>query len=238
MVELIYSSLQSPSAHLVNTMHIPADLTFLFTIRNLSPNYAVQEIQCSGGYWIPPNLRNAYLPGAEALYRWVGGRITRIANNEPLRGANREIFAAATVFTQVPDTPHFLAVNFDAERENVRDHPPGWRTLSFNHVPVNGDPRRTYASIVDLGEEARIAGPGSPHILDSLLPSVYNYHQTIDENNRPIPSEKEHSGLVGSLPVLLALAAFSAPPGLLDQTFHRSVHPGIWSPHSFQPGCK
>ena len=238
MVELIYSILQSPSALSHNSILPPANLTFMFTIRNLSPDYRVQGVQNSGLYWMPPNLHNAYQAETETLYRWIGGRITRVPNNESGRLANCELFAAATVFTQMPDTPHLLAVPFDAEKANVKEYGPGWRSLSFNHVPVNGDSRKAYSSIVNLGSEARIAGPGSRRIVGSLLPSVYDYHQTFDTNNRPIPSERDHAGLIGSLPLLLALAAFSAPPGLLDQAFTRSVIPGTWSPHNFQGGCK
>lgn len=218
--------------------HIPANLTFLFTIRNLTPNYVVQGGQTAGQYWMPPTVCNGYNSEAETLYRWVGGRITRVTSLESARLGSRELFAAATVFTQMPDTPHLLAVPFDAERENVRDHPAGWRPLSFNHVPIHGDTRRTYASIVNLGVEALIAGTGSPHIVGPLLPTVYDYHPPIDSNNRPIPSERDHAGLIGSLPILLALAAFSAPPGLLDLTLTGSVSPGAWNPHSFQGGCK
>lgn len=193
-------------------------------------------MQASGQYWIPPTLRTAYRSGPETLYCWLGGRINRVTNNESARLINREPFSAATVFTQMPDTPHLLAVPFDAQIANVRDYPAGWRGLSFRHVSVNGDARRTYSSFVDLGPEARLAGPGSPLIVGPLLPSVYNYHQTIDGNNRPIPSERDHAGLIGNLPILVALAAFSAPPGLVDDAFTSSVRPGTWSPHTFQRG--
>ena len=187
---------------------------------------------------MPPNIRDAYHSEAATLYRWEGGRITRVTGHESARLGSRELFAEATVFTQMPDTPHLLAVPVDAEIENVKDHPAGWRRLSFNHVPAHGDTRRTYASIVNLGPEARIAGPGSPLIVGPVLPSVYDYHPLIDSNNRTIPSERDHAGLIGSLPILLALAAFSAPPGLLDQTLTRCVSPGTWIPHSFQRGGK
>ena len=219
-------------------IHIPADLTFLFTIRDLSPDYAVQVGQTAGQYWMPPNVRNAYHSEAETLFRWVGGRVTQVTSQESARLESREFVAAATVFTQMTNTPHLLTVPFDAERKNVSDYPPGWRQISFNHVPVHGDPRRMYSFIVNLGEEARIAGPASPEIVGSLLPSVYDYHQTTDSNYRSIPSERDHAGLIGSLPILLALAAFSAPPPSLDQTLTRSVFPGRWIPHSFQSGCK
>ena len=187
---------------------------------------------------MPPNVRNAYNSEAETLYRWEGGRITRVTSQESARLGSREIFAEATVFTQMTGTPHLLAVPFDAEKKNVRDHPVGWRPLSFNHVPAHGDTRRTYASIVYLGDEALIAGPASPLIVGQLLPSVYDYVPSIDSNNRPIPSERDHAGLIGSLPILLALAAFSAPPGLLHQTLTQYVSPGTWIPHSFQRGGK
>lgn len=235
MVELIYSELQSQSG--VN--HIPADLAFLFTIRTLSPNYDVQPIQRSGHDWMPPSQRNAYTAEAETLYRWMGGRVARVPSNESARLASRELFDAATVFTQMRDTPHLLVVPFDARTRDVRGYDAGWRRLSFNYIPVNGnDTRRTYASVVNLGAEAHIAGPGSPHIVGQLLPSVYVYPQRIDGNNRPVPSEREHSGLIGSLPILLALAAFSAPAGWLDQTLTQSLSPGTWIPHSFPEGCK
>lgn len=186
---------------------------------------------------MPPTLRNAYQSEAATWYRWVGGRV-RVTNHESARLANPEIFDAATVFTQMPDTPHLLAVPFDAEIENVTGYQAGWRRISFNYYPAHADPRSTYSYIENLGSERQIAGPGPAHIVGPLLPAVYDYHQMIDGNNRPVPSEKDHSGLVGSLPILLALAAFSAPQGLLDQTLTRSVQPGTWAPHGFPGGCK
>ena len=112
------------------------------------------------------------------------------------------------MFTQRPDTDHLLAVGYDAQQKLVAGHR-RWRILSFDHVPK--DAKSTYSSVTLSGAEPRLAAPGSPDWLPQLLPVIYDY-QNIDKTGNPVPSKTSSAGLIGSLPLLLALAAFSAPP--------------------------
>ena len=61
--------------------------------------------------------------------------------------------------------------------------------------------------------------------MPQLLPKVY------DLKTGP---PRIQAGLVGSLPILLSLAAFSAPPPYLLGVFRNSLIPGAWRPHQYQ----
>lgn len=209
-------------------------MTFLFAIRRLEPNYAVQEAQSKGDDWVPPTKRNAYTSGPENIYRWSGGIV------QPLGGSSfpshYQVFDSASVFVQ-SDTDHLVAVGFDAQRQNVKDHPAGWRRLSFEHRPVNNT-MKTYSFISIVAPEGRIAAPGPRHWRDQLLPRIYDYRHSLDAHDRIIPARRQQAGLIGELPLLLALAAFSAPPSSLDQALTGSMQPGVWRRHGLPSGRK
>lgn len=61
--------------------------------------------------------------------------------------------------------------------------------------------------------------------MPQLLPSVYDC-QT--ENPRA------QAGLIGSLPLLIALAAFSAPPAALGTVLTSCLRPRSWRTHQYQ----
>lgn len=158
-----------------------------------------------------------------------------VGNNDPARqmySQPRFLYSAATVFTQKPDTDHLLAVDFDAETRDVNDAPQGWKVLTFDHIP-NG-PSYTYSSLDLMGGEQHLAAPGSGQWLPQLVPAIYDY-QEVDTDGRPDPSTTRSAGLIGSLPLLLALAAFSAPSESLNTAF-ASVRPGMWQPHHLHSG--
>ena len=140
--------------------------------------------------------------------------------------------STVTVFTQRPDTDHLLAVNFDAETRNVCEEPGGWRVLTFDHYP-NGQ-NGTYSYVHLVGAEQHLAAPGSHDWMPQLMPAIYDY-QTVNVNGVPVTPRTQSAGLIGSLPLLLALAAFSAPPNSLAAAFSR-VQPGMWLPHNLHPG--
>ncbi len=180
-------------------------------------------------------MGRAYISGPQSIYRWTGGRVTNTA--DPFVGVNRESFAfnSATVFSQEPYTPHLVAVNFDARAVDVSSRDEGWRPLTFFHEIVNG---RVYSSVNVLGAQATIASPGSPRLVGQLLPQVYDYRHSLDRFGQQIPPPVTNAGLTGPLPILLALAAFSAPPGFLDSVLTTSVHPGTWYNHVHPSGRK
>ena len=157
-----------------------------------------------------------------------------VDQNDPVSHLDLSQFqhSAATVFTQRPDTDHLLAVNFDAETRNVHEEPGGWKVLTFHHRPDG--PNNTYSYVDVVGAEQHLAAPGSHNWMPQLIPSIYDY-QEVNINGLPVRSRTQSAGLIGSLPLLLALAAFSAPPASLAVAFS-CVQPGTWIPHSHPSG--
>lgn len=202
---------------------IPQDLSFIFSVRHLDPDYAIQAPQQTRRLrWVPPTIRSAFKSGELYLFRWSGGRIHQIGRALPL-GAH---FDSATVFTDHVYTGHLLAVELDAQETDVASTDQGWRELSFNHEP-EGNSGRFYSYVDVLGLEEKIAAP-SAHLITQLLPSIYNCQQA-----DPLVT---NAGLIGSLPILLAMAAFTAAPAQLATVFTRYVQPGVWQNHQHL-GC-
>ena len=140
--------------------------------------------------------------------------------------------SAATIFTQRPDTDHLLAVDFDAATKNVDEDPRGWKVLTFHHH-ANGQ-NGTYSYVDVVGAEQHLAAPGSNDWMPQLMPGIYDY-QEVNINGVPVTSGTQSAGLIGSLPLLLALAAFSAPPDSLATAFS-CLRPGMWLPHNLHSG--
>ena len=182
------------------------------------------------GTWVPPNTPNGLANGQDPAiwFHWRGGRIT-LQPHDPFQGpgVNRTVYRAATVFTQYPGTPHLLAVPFNARTRSVNQFGRGWQCMTFNHIPV-GNSNSYYSYISDRGGQQRIAAPGSQHWMDQLLPDWYNCNDVED-------SRRTQAGLIGELPLLFALAAFSAPPASQGSLRH-SIAPGRWIPHHQNTG--
>ncbi len=212
-----------------NNSCFPEHLSFLVRIENLRPDYSKQSIRHSTGCWVPPTNPEAYeLVGPSVLLRWQGGRMGSVPSDVRIQDAR--LYSAATMFTQEPDTHHLLAVGFDARTARVHREN-GWRPITFNHEPapdfVNG---QFYSFLSTAGGEARIAAPGSPSWMPQLLPRHYNYRTAADAQNIPT-----HAGLIGDLPLLFALAVFSAPSNSAGfRTALASIRPGGWHHHQFE----
>ena len=207
--------------------NIPRFLSFIFRIEPLSPNYDKQSRQVTAtGAWAPPNRRDGYDSTPGTFWRWQGGRVTQIPSSDPCLRAGLRIFEVASLFSQDPDTPHLLVVPFDVRARDVRGYGRGWLPITFDHARINnaGGAREYYSSVSAMGGETHIAAPGQGFWMPQLLPLWYNY--------RPPPNSlpRTHAGLIGNLPILLALAVFSAPAVNLAEAMS-SLQPGAWSPH-------
>lgn len=145
------------------------------------------------------------------------------------------LFSEVTVFTQMPDTPHLLAVSFDAATINVSDQH-RWLPLSFQHVRV-GHPDMTYSSVQVVASQQHLAAPGARHWIPQLLPALYDYQRT-DNQGRSLSTSVTSAGLIGSLPLLLALAAFSGPENQLDMILTQCMRRGAWVSHIHPRGGK
>lgn len=197
-------------------------LSFFVRIDHLEPNYQAQPAQHGQNtYWSPPDIRTAYTHRGSILFRWHGGTMTHVLANNSIGHALHHIHSAATVFTQNPDTPHLLIVPYDARLRHANLNPGGWRPLVFRHVRI-GNTQHTYSAVLANGDCQHIAAPGSPHWMPQLLPRVYDYQTG---------PHRTQAGLIGSLPLLIALAAFSAPSTALVGVLPASVRPRRWMPH-------
>lgn len=150
--------------------------------------------------------------------------MTVVETNDSVGRSLNRIYSAATVFTQNPDTPHLLTVPFDAQLTHPHLNPGGWRPLCFHHLRINNT-SRTYSAVSATGDRQHIAAPGSPQWMPQLLPPVYDYQTG---------SPRTQAGLIGSIPLLIALAAFSAPPIVLAGVLVSCVLPRQWRPHQYR----
>lgn len=200
-------------------------LSFYVQIDPLTPNYQAQPLRNEvHQFWVPPNIRTGYTQGTSILLHWMGGTMNRIAVNDAVCGSLHQIYSSATVFTQNPDTPHLLVVPFDAPRIHIYQNPRRWRPLAFHHVRIDNT-QRTYSAVSTVGDRHHIAAPGSPHWMPQLIPSVYDYQDR---------SPKIQAGLIGNIPLLIALAAFSAPQNALVAVLTNCLRPHCWRPHQFR----
>ena len=150
--------------------------------------------------------------------------MTRIPVNGAAARPPYGVFDTATVFTQNPDTPHLLVVPFDARTRHVCHYPGAWRPLTFRHVRIPNT-QDTYSAVLANGDRQHIAARGSPQWMPQLLPRVY------DDQSQ---STRRQAGLIGSIPLLIALAAFSAPVAFLPSLLALCVRPRHWQPHQYQ----
>lgn len=207
--------------------------SFIVKIQEISPNYQFQPSRAPenpNGFFVPPDRKTAFYEGDPTFFRWQRGRISTL----PDASDHLTRYSAATIFSQQEDTDHLLAVNINALLNDVASYPPGWRVLSFDYVSEQNS-NSTYSSINVLGEERHLAAPGSPAWMGQLLPHVYNYQPTTP-NGRPIPSPTTSAGLTGSLPILIGLAAFSAPKKSLTAVLSTSIMAGAWKRHNQPTG--
>lgn len=200
------------------------NLSFFVRIDQLCPNYQAQQPRYGPHtFWSPPTISTGYTSGTSRFFRWRGGTMIPVAATSVSHSLS-QIHSAATIFTHNPDTPHLLVVPFDARTARVDQYPGGWRPLVFCHLRI-GNTQRTYSAVLANGDRQHIAAPGSRHWMPQLLPWVYDY-----QNGSP----RIQAGLVGSIPLLIALAAFSAPPTALTAVLTNCLLPGQWQPHQYQ----
>lgn len=165
------------------------------------------------------------------MFRWRGGRIIKDMTSEIGHRNGFTQHSIATIFTQYPDTTHLLAVAFDVQTRNVAEDYGGWKVLSFDHISQSGT-QNTYSSIGVAGAHQQLAAPGAPHWMPQLVPGIYDFnpHQAFQRATS--------AGLIGHLPILFALPAFSAPPYLLPNVLTNHLQPNTWVPHNHPNGCK
>ncbi|KAI4100318.1 MAG: hypothetical protein L6R37_005536 [Teloschistes peruensis] len=126
------------------------------------------------------------------IIRWEGGRATVPSKEDICRKSHMKPYDAATLFVQ-SESDNFWAVPFDAETQDVKEHPGGWNVLSFDHESQNGNTNAIYSCISTVGSETRLAAVGSPDWMPQLLPKEYDY-DPVRTDDEPAVS----AGLIGT----------------------------------------
>ncbi|KAI9839049.1 MAG: hypothetical protein M1837_002267 [Sclerophora amabilis] len=210
---------------------VPTGLSFVFRIDPLAPDYSRQPKRAypPQGYWGPPTLPNAYARTTGNLHRWRDGFVTPILHTDPAyisyTQATLELYSVMSLFAQV-QTNNILGIERDCMQINMDRWGIDWTPLSFRHVGG--------MSSVELYENnAHLSAPATPNLMPQLLPEVYNYYQCSQDVGLGPPLQE---GLCGKLSLLLALAAFSGPPEMLDSILTGCLRPGRWNSHSLHHG--
>ena len=145
-----------------------------------------------------------------------------------LVASDTSLFQCATVFTQFPQTHHFLAVPFDAGSRNVSDGD-GWHELGFTHDTGLAPPGVVYSYFEIHGDHYHLAAPGSAPWIGELFPEQYHCE--------PQPRQTVSStALTGELTLVLAVIAFSCREDQLDYVLRHCWRQGQWEPHGLPHG--
>lgn len=223
-----------------------ANLSFLFAIYEIEPSYDKHGPRYTGGasssLWLPPNRKSDYRPKPldvldVPLYRWANGGIVQEINKSTYPGASELntrsscpwTYRTNTVFVQ-QNNASILAVDFDARRKDVRDSDIAeWREIGFHHLHGQTS---VYSYLDVPGEHAHLAsGPPpqatNPTWINQLFPQQYHWSLNVDAS---YPNHR-HVGLIGRLPLIISLAAFSCQPFQVRHVLTNCIRPGRWAFH-------
>ena len=202
------------NAESVRQTHRPR---FLFQIEELRPTHSVYD---TSAHWSPPTMAaGQYLvPGTSQVYRWNANDTASVTPATLPPGAT--VYRQATMYHCAG---RFWTVPYSALAQNVHDEFPCWRGLTFRHEP------NSVSSVGCAYADSRLATQRHNQTwLRQLLPEGYWPHY---DNQQP-------GGLQGDLAIILALAAFSAPPQYIAQALDTSFKVGRWQQHNYGSGSE
>ena len=145
------------------------------------------------------------------------------------------IYRAASVFTLSPANQHLFGVNFDCRRYNVSEKDPRrWIDIGFEHPPTPESSEGVYHT----GHTYSLLNiPGARRTLGARHPTQWNHwaHQLFPQHYHFNPLEVDNptaanGGLIGTLPSLLAMVAFSCPKTWLEYVLQNHIRPRQWVP--------
>ena len=201
---------------------IPAHLSIYVRIEPVGMGYGYHSMEPM--WFLPPNTPNDIMNERDpiTLLRWEGGRNIIVPVNDPIQRADLDeyMYREATIFTKYPHKPHLWAVPFDARTRSVQLFKRGWQRITFNNIRNGDSSSNTYYSYISSrGAGPELTTPEMPHWIPQVWPYPNTSHATSIQ-----------SGLIGELPLLFAIAAFSAPPSS-PEVLVTSMHPGKWTSH-------
>ena len=198
---------------------------FVAKVEEIRPDFQKDDPH---GLFNPPDRRNAYETRSASLFRYKGGVFEEIVQNDSIHKFQlTQIYDAATIFSQAFDTDHLLTVPFDARTRNVSETQHDWRCLGFDYQPAPSG--GTYALLAFIGAEECL--PADVPGWENLIPKPYRYQKTSES------SKTTCAGLIGKLPLLVALAAFSACSDQLIASLTTTISPARkWLSHDWPTG--
>ena len=215
---------------------VPLTLTFVVKVDEIRPNGKTtsRSLHHPQGAFFPPERGNSYDSGSSHYFRFKHKYFDALGPDPEkhlLHVSDLELYSVATVFCQT-STDHLLGVQTDARVYDVSHFGGGWRPLSF-YYQITGS--SSFASLAYSGNQVKLPAPIPPG-WNNLVPQPYRYQNKIDADGRIIQPNTKFGGLIGSLPFLVALAAFSAPQDNLDEVLKNHIRGGRWIPHNYNTG--
>lgn len=224
----------SAASQQTSAFHVSyAELSFLFRIehlRDIRPNLIELE------EWEPPLRRDEYATCKfSTLYRWRNGQVTLSSDKDYQYNLNPFLYRSATVFYCSAGEKYFLAVDSDARVLDVSLVPGNWEGLGFDLIKnKQGD---TFSYLKVHPNQQRLPAPSSKSWMPHLLPAEYDFDPAAKQSTL-LEANYLPAGLVGNLPLLLSLAAFSARANLLNKALCTSIQPRSWKSHNLPIGRK
>ena len=204
-------------------------VSFIIRIEDLEAPFTIRGPQTgTHDYWDPPKSSKELKVSNTRFYRWKDGRITKIASLADLYKDNKQALRQHDIgsFFFQKETGHLLITNTHPAKFDESDDKK-WSRLLFNHKRVTLLGRNYYTELDFAGSKEETAAPMSNHCVPQLVPSVYN---TDSHPNRV------NAGLIGKLPLLIAIAAFSVKKEFLNNVLTTNIRPHKWISHSYESG--
>jgi hypothetical protein len=192
---------------------------------------------------LPPAGSESYSRTPGRTFRYDGGHVTtvRLENELPLwptakdPTTNPTHFGSATLFTQRPRGMHWLAINIDPCETHPIDNEVDFKPLMFNHRARPGT-NSFYSYVSVAGDKCQLvarAQPNADHWISELFTAQYHWYGA----NGQVP-HPESGGLIGDLPLVLGLAAFSAQVEDVSRVLEKAIGPQTWRRQGTTPAGK
>ena len=206
-----------------------ARISFIVRIEDVVANFGDQGPNLDfNEAWDPPRKAKDLKASNARFFWWTDGSMKSITVEELLKhGKPVRQHNVGSVFN-ARLTDHLLITDIDAAAKDVSQEgcDRKWSRLYFHHMRVTPKESCYYTELGFMGMEAFSAAPLPACITPQLLPSACNDTR----------QDRINGGLVGKLPLLIALAVSSASREYLADVMTSCIRPGRWRPHKIPPG--
>ena len=176
--------------------------------------------------WDPPIRKNQFSKSDRCRFRWQNGSLSVLGSDDPIMRQQWTRRSTASVFPQSA-AGQLLIVNIDVTEQDVSESYYGrWTALNFRHIKVEGSKRSYYSYLDFVADQAVTAARVRNHVVPQLLPEIHNSRD----------HRREHAGLIGKLPLLVAIAALSGATNVRNAIMRACVQPSRWARH-LQTAC-